>query len=171
VPNDGDERSGAVLGVRRRAELAGAIVATVVALDQATKVWAVAALSDGPVQLVGDDVELALSRNTGGAFSLFRDFTPFLVVFAAVITVVLIRAIRRAPDLLTVAALALVVGGATGNLLDRVFRSPRPLHGAVVDFISFGTFPSFNVADSAITAGAIGVVLRAWRAGDEPDAG
>jgi signal peptidase II len=63
--------------------------------------------------------------------------------------------------MLTLVALSLVLGGATGNLLDRVVRSPGFLHGAVVDFVHVGDFPTFNVADSAITIGAVLLVIRA----------
>jgi signal peptidase II len=142
----------------RRTRLAIAIVVVVVALDQATKAWAVAELKSGPISIIGDDVELHLSRNGGGAFSLFRGFTPLLAVVAVVIAVVLIRAARRAQDRLTLVTLALVLGGALGNLSDRVFRAPSFLSGRVVDFVRIGSFPTFNVADSAITVGAVALV-------------
>jgi len=63
----------------------------------------------------------------------------------------------------------LVLGGALGNLADRIFRAPRFLHGEVVDFVSVGAWPTFNVADSAITVGAILVIWFAWRAEREPE--
>jgi signal peptidase II len=115
----------------------------------------VSALDDGPVSIIGADVELRLSRNSGAAFSLFQGFTPVLAVLAVVITVVLVRAVRRAEDRLSVVALALVLGGAAGNLIDRIARSPGFLEGAVIDFVKVGSFPTFNVADSAITIGAL----------------
>lgn len=153
MPNDDAEQSS-----RRRLRAAG-IVAGVVGLDQATKAWAVSALADGPESIIGSDVELHLSRNTGGAFSLFQGFTPLLAILAAVIAVVLVRAVRRAEDGWTVVALSLVLGGAVGNLTDRAFRSPGFLRGAVVDFVKVGDFPTFNVADSAITIGALLLVV------------
>ena len=70
---------------------------------------------------------------------------------------------RRARDRLTVVALSLVLGGALGNLTDRIIRSPGFLRGEVVDFVHVGSFPSFNVADSAITIGAILLVIAAFR--------
>jgi signal peptidase II len=152
----------------RRRLLAGAIVVGVVAVDQLTKTWAVAALDDGPVGIIGTDVELRLSRNTGGAFSLFQGFTPLLAVIAIVLTVLLVRALHRTDDTWIVVALALVLGGAIGNLLDRAARSPGFLRGAVVDFVSVGDFPTFNVADSAITVGAVLLVLRVVFS-DRPD--
>jgi signal peptidase II len=156
VPNvDAEPRSSS-----RRRLLAGAIVVGIVALDQLTKAWAVATLDDGPVGIVGDDIELRLSRNTGGAFSLFQGFTPLLAVVAIVLTILLVRALHRTDDTWIVVALALVLGGAIGNLIDRAARSPGFLRGAVVDFVSVGGFPTFNVADSAITVGAVLLVLR-----------
>ena len=139
----------------RRRWFVGAIVVGVVALDQLTKVWAVSSLADGPIEILGSDVEFRLSRNTGGAFSLFRGFAPLLAVLAVVIAVVLVRAVRHAEDWLTLLALALVLGGALGNLTDRLARAPGFLRGAVVDFVRVGSFPTFNVADSAITVGAV----------------
>jgi signal peptidase II len=144
----------------RRRLLAGAIVVGVVAVDQATKSWAVAALDRGPTSIIGDDVELRLSRNTGGAFSLFQGFTPLLAVIAIALTVLLVHALRRTDDTWIVVALALVLGGAIGNLVDRAVRSPGFLRGAVVDFVSIGGFPTFNTADAAITTGAVLLVLR-----------
>ena len=146
--------------------LAVGIVVAIVALDQLTKVWAVAALSEGPVSIIGRTVELELSRNPGGAFSLFQWATPLLALLALVVAIVLARAIARTDDRLMLVALALVLGGALGNLCDRVFRSPGFLRGEVVDFVSLGRFPTFNVADSAITIGAVLLVVCAWRRPD-----
>ncbi len=143
--------------------LAPTVVLGVVVLDQITKVWVVATLSDGPLSIIGNDVELHLTRNSGGAFSLFTNATILLAVVAAVLSVVLVRAVRRAQDLLSVLALSLVLGGALGNLTDRIARSPGFLRGEVVDYVRVGSFPSFNVADSAITIGAILLVILALR--------
>jgi signal peptidase II len=155
----------------RRTRISFGIVFLVVALDQLTKTWAVHRLDEGPVSIIGGDVEFRLSRNTGSAFSLFQGFTPLLAVLAVVIAVVLVRAVRRADDGLTLLSLSLVLGGATGNLLDRIVRSPGFLHGAVVDFVRVGDFPTFNVADSAITIGAVLLIYRALFPGPEPDPG
>jgi signal peptidase II len=143
--------------------LAPTIVLGVVLLDQLTKIWVVAALSDAPLSIVGHDVELHLVRNSGGAFSLFTNATLVLALLAIVLSVVLVRAVQRARDALTVVALSMVLGGALGNLIDRITRSPGFLRGEVVDFVHVGTFPSFNAADSAITIGAILLVLAAFR--------
>jgi signal peptidase II len=143
--------------------LAPTVVLGIVVLDQLTKSWVVAALSDGPLRIIGDDVELSLTRNSGGAFSLFTNATVFLAIMAIVLSLVLARAVRRAQDLLSVIALSMVLGGALGNLLDRIFRAPGFLRGHVVDYVSVGSFPSFNVADSAITIGAILLIIASLR--------
>lgn len=139
------------------------IVIGVVVLDQLTKVWVIAQLSDAPLPIVGDDVELRLTGNSGGAFGLFTNATIVLAVLAIVLSVVLARAVRRARDRWSVVALSLVLGGALGNLLDRLFRAPGFLRGEVVDYVRVGSFPSFNVADSAITIGAILLIVIALR--------
>ena len=139
------------------------IVVGVIAVDQLTKTWAVRELADGPVALFGD-VAFRLSHNRGGAFSLFQGFTPLLAVLAIALAVVLVRALQRTRDPLVLIALALILGGAIGNLLDRLFRSPSFLRGEVVDFVDVGRFPVFNIADSAITVGAILLFVAAMRA-------
>jgi signal peptidase II len=169
VPSDGGnggrsvDRNAAETSTVSSALLAIGIVVAVVVLDQITKVWAVASLSDGPVSIVGSSIELELTRNPGGAFSLFQSVTPLLALLALVVAVVLARAIVRTNDRIMLVALSLVLGGALGNLIDRVARAPGFLRGEVVDFVSVGTFPTFNVADSAITIGALLLVVCAWR--------
>ena len=169
VPNDAVSRRGLPepQQSRTRPVLATSIVVGVVALDLLTKVWAVRDLAGGPVDLIGDDIGFRLARNSGGAFSLFQGFTPLLAVVAGVVAYFLVRTVRRTADTLLVVALSLVLGGALGNLIDRVFRSPGFLRGAVVDFVHVGSFPTFNVADASITIGAVLVVIWAIWGGDE----
>jgi signal peptidase II len=147
----------------RYATVSLVVVVSVLALDQATKAWAVSELSRRTISVIGRTVEFRLGRNTGSAFSLFQGFTPLLAVLAVAVAVVLARAARRSNDLVTVFALSLVLGGSLGNLADRLFRMPGFLHGAVVDFIGLGWWPTFNVADSAITIGALMLALFGWR--------
>jgi signal peptidase II len=125
----------------------------VVALDQLTKSWMVANHSVSPVSIIGRDVELHVVRNSGGAFSTFTNATVVLAVLAIGLSIWLVRTLRRSTDRWTIIALSLILGGALGNLADRVFRAPGVLSGHVVDFIKVGSFPSFNVADSAVTCG------------------
>ena len=146
--------------LRQRRLLIAGIVVAVVGLDQATKAWATSGLRDGPVSIIGSTVEFQLARNTGSAFSLFQTVTPLLAVLAVGLVAILVRTLNRAEDLTVLVALALVLGGALGNVSDRLFRAPGFLHGAVVDFIKVGSWPTFNVADAAITIGA--VLLVGW---------
>jgi signal peptidase II len=141
-------------------------VATIVALDQLTKSWAVSALADGPKSVVGDTITLELARNSGSAFSGFQRYTPVLAVLAIGITVVLVRTMQRTTDKWVIVGLTLVLGGALGNLTDRLVRSPGFLRGHVVDFISVGWWPVFNIADSCVTVGAVVLIVRTLFAKD-----
>ena len=140
-----------------------AAIGVIILLDQLTKSWAVANLADGPKHLLGDNVELALTRNGGSAFSRFQGITPILAVGAIIVTIVLARVLRRANDRLLVVALTLLLGGALGNLMDRIFRAPGFLRGHVVDFVAVGWWPVFNVADSCVTIGALLLIVRSLR--------
>jgi len=147
-----------------------AIVLGVVVLDQCAKLWAVDRLADGPIDVIGSDIGFRLSRNSGGAFSVFQAFTPFLALLAVVLSVILVRAVARTEGRLMLVALALVLGGALGNLVDRLVRGPGFLRGEVVDFIGVKSFPTFNVADSAITIGAALLMVAVLREPDDADA-
>jgi signal peptidase II len=141
--------------------LAAAVAAAVLVVDSATKQWAVSALADGPVELFGP-VRLALTHNKAGAFGLGGGLVPFLAVAALVLVVVMVvggSATEKAP---VAVALGLVLGGALGNVSDRLFRGPGLLRGAVVDFVDVGFWPVFNVADSAITCGCLLLLLASW---------
>lgn len=139
----------------------------VVVLDQASKSLASAYLVVGkPISLL-PMLNLSLAHNRGAAFSLFSDAGGWqrwlFVVLAVVVGTVLVLWLRRLPPSprFEPCALALVLGGALGNLWDRLHA------GAVVDFIDFyygrSHFPAFNVADSAICVGAAMLVWTAWR--------
>jgi signal peptidase II len=144
----------------RRVTLVAVAVSVIVAADQATKSIAVARWSDVPQQIIGHDVELFVTRNSGSAFSRFQNLTPLLAVGAMVVAVVLARAARKESDRITLYALVLLLGGALGNLADRFFRAPSFLHGSVVDFVKVGSWPVFNVADSCVTIGAVLLIVR-----------
>ena len=109
---------------RSRPRVAGVVAALValVAIDQLTKAWAVSALADGPQRVIGDTVVFELSRNSGSAFSRFQGYTPVLAVLAMVIAFFVARAVRQATDRWTLVGLVLVLGGALGNLGDRLAR-------------------------------------------------
>lgn len=131
-----------------------AVAAVVVAADQIVKWWATATLPGRPIVLIDGFLQLRYLTNKGAAFSMLEGSGSIiaLVAVAAAIFIVLIAGRLDAPR--EAVALGLVLGGAVGNLLDRVFRGDGLLDGGVVDFIDFSFFPAFNVADSAITIGA-----------------
>jgi signal peptidase II len=164
VPNDAASPDATRQAQQRRSRLAAAIVVGVVVADQLTKLWAVLTLADQQLVIIGDTVDFRLARNTGSAFSLFQAFTPVLAVLAIVVAIFLVRALRRTRDTVMLVALSLILGGAIGNLLDRAFRSPGFMRGAVVDFVHLGAWPTFNLADASITVGAVVLVVWAIRA-------
>lgn len=141
--------------------LVGAIV---LILDQLTKTWALDALADGPIH-IAPTLDLALAYNTGTAFSLGsgQGLGPWISVLG--IGVVLLLSFGETSRFRGGAwASGLIVGGAVGNLADRAFRgSDGFLHGAVVDFIAFDWWPTFNVADVGVTVGAVLLVIVGLR--------
>ncbi|MEA2686541.1 MAG: signal peptidase [Actinomycetota bacterium] len=137
----------------------------VLVVDQLTKAWAVSALADAPIHLVGN-IRLALTHNTAGAFGLGGGFVPLLALAALGVVVYLIVSGAAASRLPVAIAMGLLLGGAVGNLADRVFRSPGLLRGAVVDFVDLRFWPVFNVADMGITCGCVMLLLWAGRTPD-----
>ena len=151
----------------RKVGLLAAIAATVIVLDVISKVIVVATIQPNqPVRVLGGLVYLSLIRNPGAAFSMATGMTWLLALIAIGVVVVIIRMAPRLRSTPWAISLGLVLGGAIGNLIDRIFRAPGFLQGHVVDFVSvFGPnaeyFPVFNVADSAITIGGISLVITA----------
>ena len=147
--------------------LLAAAALTALALDVATKLWVVERLRDQTVHVVGDTVTLHQSRNPGAAFGIAGGATVLFSAIAIAVAVVIVRAAPRLRSRGWAVSLGLVLGGALGNLVDRVLREPAPFRGGVVDFIDIGVWPSFNVADSAIVVGGALAVLLTLR-GIEP---
>jgi len=145
-----------------------AVAVAAIAVDQATKSWALDALAGrAPLHVLGS-LQLALSFNSGVAFSLGRGSGLTIVPVALVVVVVVVFVARRMPGRLPALAVGLVVGGATSNLADRLLRD---LHGSVVDFIDLQWWPVFNVADACIVVGGILLALCSLRRpGSEPAA-
>lgn len=137
------------------------MAAVVLVLDALTKQWAVTALADGPIHLFGP-VRFALIHNKAGAFGLGGAFVPFLAVAALVLVVAMVTVGSASAKAPTAVALGLVLGGAFGNVGDRIFRAPGLLRGAVVDFVDVGFWPVFNLADSAITCGCLLLLFASW---------
>ncbi|MEX2627888.1 MAG: signal peptidase II, partial [Ilumatobacteraceae bacterium] len=126
-----------------------AISAVVVGVDQLTKQWALWALADGPIDVVWT-LRLRLLFNSGMAFGQGQGFGPVIGVLALLVVVALLVSLRRGTGRIGTVGVGLVIGGALGNVLDRLFRSPGWFRGAVVDFVDLQWFPVFNVADMAI---------------------
>lgn len=147
--------------------MAGAVVCCVVAVDQLTKSWAVSRLSRGDIHVFWK-LDFVLEYNSGSSFSFAQGWAPVIGGAAAVVVAILLVMVRHARSNAVAAALGLVIGGALGNLSDRVFRSH---HGAVVDFIAFHFWPTFNVADSCVVVGSILLVILLWRSHPQPASG
>ena len=145
---------------QRRLPLLLAVAGAVLVLDIITKVAAVRYLTPGePVSIIGDTVTWTLVRNSGAAFSMATGYTWVLTLVALGVVAGIIWMGRRLVSPWWAVGLGMILGGALGNLADRFFRSPGPLRGHVVDFLSIGWWPVFNVADPAVVGGAILLVV------------
>ncbi|WP_208877006.1 signal peptidase II [Streptomyces armeniacus] len=155
-------------GRRRIAVLVG-VAALAYALDLVSKLIVVARLEhQEPIDVFGTVLRLEVIRNKGAAFGIGEALTIVLTVIAAVVIVVIARIARKLYSTPWAIALGMLLGGALGNLTDRVFRSPGVFQGAVVDFIAPTHFAVFNLADSAIVCGGILIVVLSFR-GLDPD--
>jgi|SRR5579875_22584 len=157
-------RGAPLAGARHRSTrplwLLAAVAAVVIAADQISKALVVAKLTPGdPIDVIGTVLRLDLTRNSGAAFSLGTGATVLFTVVAVAVVAVILRTARRLSSRRWAVSLGLLLGGAVGNLADRLFRAPGPGQGHVVDWIELPHWPVFNVADSAITVGAVVAVL------------
>ncbi|MEP6814683.1 MAG: signal peptidase II [Marmoricola sp.] len=133
-------------------------------VDQVTKHLAVDRLTNHPpVHVVGALLQLNLTRNPGAAFSTGTGFTQVFSVVAIAATLVILWFGRRVRTTLWALGLGLLLAGVTGNLTDRLFRTPGPLRGHVVDFLMLPHWPIFNVADICINIAAAVIVVQALR--------
>lgn len=154
------------------------VAAGVVLLDQVTKIIAVARLEgEPPVEVIGEWLQLTFVRNSGAAFSLAGNYTIVISVLAIVVAVAIVRTARTLTNVWWAIVLGGILGGALGNLIDRIFREPAPFRGHVVDFLALPNWPVFNVADMALVGSAIlavilsikGVEMGAPESADERD--
>ncbi|MFC4497465.1 signal peptidase II [Streptomyces ovatisporus] len=170
-PADGSRGDGVQPASRgnRRIGVLVVVAAIAYALDLITKLIVVAELEHhAPIQVIGTVLQLDVVRNRGAAFGIGEALTLVLTAIAAVVIVVIARIARKLYSTPWAIALGLLLGGAFGNLTDRVFRSPGVFQGAVVDFIAPTHFAVFNLADSAIVCGGIVIVILSFR-GLDPD--
>ena len=141
-----------------------AVALVVLVTDIITKVVFVATLSDrAPVKMLGGFLTLRVTRNPGAAFSIGPSLTVVFAVIAVGVIVFILRMSRRIRSLAWAVTLGLLLGGATGNLIDRLLRYPGPFRGYVVDWIQVPHWPVFNIADSCIVCGGALAVLLAVR--------
>ncbi|MFH8367250.1 signal peptidase II [Streptomyces sp. NPDC018031] len=155
-------------GRRRVAVLLG-VAAIAYLLDLVSKLLVVAHLEHhAPVEVLGSWLQFEVVRNRGAAFGFGEAMTIVFTVIAAAVIVVIARLARKLYSVPWAIALGLLLGGAFGNLTDRVLRAPGGLQGAVVDFIAPAHFAVFNLADSAIVCGGFLIVILSFR-GLDPD--
>jgi signal peptidase II len=150
---------------RRRVAVLVGVAAFVLAADAITKAIVVAHLRpDQPVHLIGNVLMLWLTRNPGAAFSVGTGETVVFTAIAFGVVIYIARTARKLYSLGWAVALGLLLGGAMGNLSDRIFRAPGLFRGDVVDWIAVTRYyPIFNLADSAIVCGGILTVILATR--------
>jgi signal peptidase II len=138
------------------------LIAVVIVLDQLTKHWSLNALNAGRTIAIFWTLQLNLVFNSGMAFSQGQGAGRIIGVLAIGVVIGLLMSLRKPMTMTTVIGTGLLIGGACGNILDRMFRGDGWMSGAVVDFIDLQWFPVFNVADSAVTVGAGFLILGAF---------
>ena len=149
---------------RRAAVFLFGVAAVIVAVDQVTKALVVTHYNEGEGhRVIGDVLSWTLQRNPGSAFGFFGHLPVLFTVLACLIALVIIVRAPRVRDRFTGVALGLVLGGAIGNLIDRIARAPGVFRGKVIDFIDFHWWPVFNVADSAVVVGAALLLIASYR--------
>jgi signal peptidase II len=136
------------------------LAALVILVDQATKIWAVAQLEGEPtIELLGRWLHLTFIRNEGAALGIGSGYTWILTIVVIVVVVFILRSMRRIGSRGWAVALGLLLGGALGNLIDRIFRAPGVAQGHVVDFIGYGDLFIGNVADIAVVGAAVMIAI------------
>jgi signal peptidase II len=158
------------VGARRRAvTVLAAVATTILAVDILIKVWAVNALTPGDaVTVIPHVLYWTLTRNPGAAFSIGTSLTWVFPLVTAIVIVWIVVMARRLRSVPWGIALGLVLGGALGNLVDRIFRAPGFMVGHVIDYISVFDahgehFAIFNLADSALSVGVVLAILLELR--------
>jgi signal peptidase II len=152
-----------VTATQRLAAWLYATAAIAYAADRLTKLWAEHTLAGrGPIQVIPGVLRFIYTTNSGGAFGLGGSAPLLFAAATVVVSVVIVAYSFRMHRLLVSVSLGLVLGGALGNLTDRVFRGDG-LAGRVVDFVDLRVWPVFNLADSAIVIGAALLLLASAR--------
>ncbi|SDG81384.1 signal peptidase II [Sinosporangium album] len=150
----------------KRVGLLAVIAVAIYLSDLASKIVVVETVEGrAPVELISGLLQFRVIRNSGAAFSIGAGLTLLLTAVATIVVIAILRTAKNLRSLPWAVTLGLLLGGALGNLTDRVFRSPGVFEGHVVDFVEVfpGHFPIFNVADSSIVCGGTLAVFLAWR--------
>nr|NLD39939.1 signal peptidase II [Actinomycetales bacterium] len=147
---------------RRLLAILFGLAALVAVIDQLSKQWAIGNLSQTTARpLIGEFITLQLTFNPGAAFGLASGTTWIFTVIAIAVAAVVIRVARHIGSVAWTVCLGLLLGGAIGNLIDRLFRDPGFPEGHVVDFLNYANFFIGNIADIAIVGAAIGIAVLA----------
>ncbi len=146
----------------RRYTVAGLVAVAIVAADLLTKRWASHNFTSEPVDIIGSFLQFRFVENTGAAFSMFQGRGSFFGVAAIVAVGAVLWFLRSARSNWEVVGFGFVMGGAAGNLLDRIFRGPGIFDGPVIDWINLWFIPTFNLADASITVAVVLLILGAW---------
>jgi signal peptidase II len=131
----------------------------VLALDQLSKNWARETFAGGYTPIIGSWLRFTYTRNPGAAFSSFTDSGRVIGIVGIGVVAFLLYVLGKSSRRIEVVAIGLILGGALGNLTDRIFRGPGLLDGAVVDWIDWWFIPTFNIADAALNVGVALLLL------------
>lgn len=140
------------------------IAAAVIGADLLTKRFASQNFAGERVEVIPGLLELTYTENPGAAFSLFPDAGPWIGVIAIAVAAFILGSLRVARPQFEVVALGLVLGGALGNVIDRIFRGDGFLDGKVIDWIDLWRIPTFNIADASVTTAVALLLIYAWQA-------
>jgi signal peptidase II len=151
--------------------LAYGVAALVVTIDMLTKRWAAIAFRDEPQVVIPGILTFRFTENPGAAFSMFRNAGPFLGLAAVVAVGFIGASLARPRPSHEVVGFGMIIGGALGNLIDRIVRGEGFLDGHVIDWVQLPNFPTFNVADSSISVAVAVLVIGSWRSGSPAKAG
>ncbi|MFQ6483708.1 signal peptidase II [Brachybacterium epidermidis] len=141
--------------------IVGVLAAVLAVLDQVSKTWAEANLKElDPQPFLGEVLQLTLLYNSGAAWGMGSEITPVVTALQIAIAIgVIVFSVKAVRSPWYASAMGLTLGGALGNIHDRLLRPPGPFRGEVVDFLQLPNWPVFNVADMAVVGGAVLLVL------------
>lgn len=146
----------------RRYLIAGGVGAAVVTADLLTKRYAALNFDGNPVEVIPGFFGFSFVENFGGAFGLFQDGGTVVGIAAIVVTLVVIAILARERSTFETVVFGLILGGAFGNLVDRIARGDEWLDGGVIDWINLWFIPTFNIADTAVTMAVILLLGASW---------